>query len=585
MQNMPAKMTVLLAAAAPAAEVASITTWQRSLHWLRRTLPEGIRLPEREWESRHRTILILVAAHAVGLAFFGLYQGWGPAYALGEAGLIAALGLLGAWNKLSRRFRSAATALALVTSSAVLVQFWGGYIEGHFHFFIVVAVIAIYQDWIPFLLAILYVAVDHGAVGTLAPEWVYNHPDAFAHPWRWAFYHAVFVLGECAAVMVTWKASERARARTDLVLTSAGEGILGLDLRGHITFANPAAVQLAGRLGEELVGLSFPGLLKAGTAASAKPFQAHAPSDTSSRRAEEATLVRPDGQEIPIEYVATPYMENDAAVGLVVAVRDLRERRRADEERRKRVEQASELERLKELDKFKTLFINTAAHELRTPLTPLRVHVHVLKEGQKGALNPEQKKTLDVLDRNVERLSRLVEDVLNVARLQGRRLTLHRGPVDLDALVRESVEAFAEQAKAVGVKLETKLAARLKVDGDGKRLTQVFYNLLDNALKFTPAGGRVMIETSSGGDGAVVRIRDTGVGIHAPEMAKLFRPFSQVHDPMERTRAGSGLGLYISRGIVELHGGSITAESAGPGQGATFTILLPAFGAPVLAAP
>lgn len=553
------------------------------MDWLRRTLPEGIRLPEREWQSRHRTILILIGAHAGALAFFGLVQGWGPAYSLGEGGLIAGLGLLAAWGRLGRRFRSAVAGLALVTSSAVLVQFWGGYIEGHFHFFIMVAVIAIYQDWIPFLLAILYVAVDHGAVGTLAPAWVYNHPDAFAHPWRWAFYHAVFVLGECAAVMVTWKASERARARTELVLSSAGEGILGLDLQGKVTFANPAAATLAGRTVEEMVGSSFTSLV--GTAITAQGLAAPAPGGSATRQAAEGTLQRPDGRSVPVEWVATPYLENEAIVGLVVALRDISERRHAEDERRKRIEQASELERMKDQDRFKTLFINTAAHELRTPLTPLRVHVHVLKEGQKGELNPEQRKTVEVLDRNVERLSRRVEDVLNVARLQGRRLGLQRGPVDVDALVREAVEAFSEQAKAVGVSLEAKLGSRLNVEGDGKRLTQVLYNLLENALKFTPAGGHVWVETAAGGKDAVVRIRDTGVGIAPRDMARLFQPFSQVHDPLERTRAGSGLGLYISRGIVELHGGSLSAASPGPGRGSTFTIVLPARAVTIVPAP
>lgn len=183
--------------------------------WLREVLPQGRRLPEAAWEARHRGILVVAFAHAVGLALFGLARGWGPVYSFGEGALIGGIALLGVPARFGRRWRSAMTVLALVTSSAVLTQFWGGYVEAHFHYFIVVAIAALYQDWAAFTLSIAFVAISHGVVGTTYPQWIYNHPAAIAHPWLWGGIHAGLIAGECAALTVVWKQSERERASAE----------------------------------------------------------------------------------------------------------------------------------------------------------------------------------------------------------------------------------------------------------------------------------------------------------------------------------------------------------------------------------
>src|SRR5690349_20906177 len=166
--------------------------WERFRQWL----PEGRGLPAEEWRVRHRAVQAFIFAHAVGLPIFGLTQGWPAGLALSEGALIAVLGLAAGLPQLSRKLRSGLAAMGCVLSSAVLVQFWGGIIEAHFHFFVVVALISLYQDWLPFLLAIAFVAVDHGLTGQLIPEWVYNHPEAVEQPWQWAAIHAVFILAE-----------------------------------------------------------------------------------------------------------------------------------------------------------------------------------------------------------------------------------------------------------------------------------------------------------------------------------------------------------------------------------------------------
>jgi len=142
-------------------------------------------------------------------------------------------------------------------------------------------------------------------------------------------------------------------------------------------------------------------------------------------------------------------------------------------------------------------------------------------------------------------------------------------------VVREAAEAFQPVAERDGVKFALDATSGAVVDADPKRLGQVLFNLMDNALKFTPRGGLIAVQARADRGWAEVVVRDSGKGLAPESIPKLFKPFQQVHDPMQVTRSGSGLGLYISKGIVELHGGTIRAESPGLGKGATFTFTLP----------
>src|SRR5207244_3635574 len=142
---------------------------------------------------------------------------------------------------LGRRWRASFASIGLVAASAAIVHLTGGLIESHFHFFVVLTVILLYQDWLPFLLAIGFFVLEHGIGGALDPALVYNHPDAWAHPWKWALIHGAFVLAASVANIIIWREGERAHARTALILASVGEGIFGLDTHGRITFVNAAA--------------------------------------------------------------------------------------------------------------------------------------------------------------------------------------------------------------------------------------------------------------------------------------------------------------------------------------------------------
>ena len=239
---------------------------------------------------------------------------------------------------------------------------------------------------------------------------------------------------------------------------------------------------------------------------------------------------------------------------------------RLEQERQRGQAQAVETNRLAELARAKTKFINTAAHELSTPLTPIILSLANLKRNNPGA-------PLGILERNVERLTRLLHDVLEGARLQTERLSLERHPMDLALLVRQCVEEHQPLAQAARVALLVDAPGTLSVDADGARLHEVVMNLLSNALKFTPAGGRVVVRAREVGNVGQVEVADTGRGLVPTDIGMLFQPFTQVGEPSPA--GGTGLGLYIARGIVEQHGGHIEAASPGLGRGATFRFQIP----------
>ncbi|MCA1813169.1 MAG: PAS domain S-box protein [Halobacteriales archaeon] len=288
----------------------------------------------------------------------------------------------------------------------------------------------------------------------------------------------------------------------------------------------------------------------------------------------EYRIVRPDG-EVRLVHSRGQVLGEEGKLRLVGVAQDVTDLRRVEQERLASEERARELKRLKDLDAFKTQFINTAAHELGTPLTPIRLQLDLL-QARSRSLDEKQQRSLAIVSRNVDRLAQLVQDVLEVARLQAGRMVLESRPVELQPLLADAVESFQEPARQGGLSLELRAAPGLRVPGDARRLTQVVYNLLSNALKFTPRGGSIVVEAEPRGSEVAVTVRDTGRGIKAGDIGKLFEPFTQVHEPGDQAPPGTGLGLFISKGIVELHGGRIAAASDGLGRGTAFTFTLPA---------
>jgi len=227
-------------------------------------------------------------------------------------------------------------------------------------------------------------------------------------------------------------------------------------------------------------------------------------------------------------------------------------------------------------------FLAMLAHELRNPLAPMRNAVHLLKSLRTE--EPLITKTRDMLERQVNHMTRMVDDLLDVARLERGKIRLQRERLDLNAAVSAAVEACRQATRAHRV--QTCLAGEaLFVEADPVRLDQLLANLIVNASKFTPAGGEIELRTRRDGAMGLVSVRDTGIGIRPEMLEALFTPFAQDDHSLARSAGGLGIGLSLARAIAQLHGGSLGARSEGVNRGATFEARIPLSTAPAAAAP
>ena len=242
---------------------------------------------------------------------------------------------------------------------------------------------------------------------------------------------------------------------------------------------------------------------------------------------------------------------------------------------------AEQNERLQELDRLKDQFVSTVSHELRTPLAAVVGYLELVREGEAGELNEVQARFLGIVNRNADRLSTLVDDILEIARMDAEGLTLALGPVDVTRLAADEIESSRASAgqKGVDVRFEAP-DGPLVLQADPRRLAEVLGNLLSNAIKFTPEGGSVTVSVDRQGERVVLEVADTGVGIPADEVDKLFERFFRASTAA--TIRGTGLGLSIAKSIVEAHGGTLAVRST-VGVGTTFTLALPLDAAEVAA--
>jgi PAS domain S-box-containing protein len=255
----------------------------------------------------------------------------------------------------------------------------------------------------------------------------------------------------------------------------------------------------------------------------------------------------------------------------------LEARKAAEAELEARMKAEAQLQKLNAqlsaADRRKDEFLATLSHELRNPLAPMRSALDILKMkfGHDG-----EERLLQAFDRQMRHLTRLVDDLMEVSRITQGRMQLRRAPVELHALVRGAAQDLAEPMRAAGHLLRLDLApGPVMVDGDATRLSQVVLNLLTNAVKYTPEGGTIDLRLACEPGFAEISVRDTGIGIPASALDTVFDMFSQLEPALDRAKGGLGIGLALVRGIAELHGGTVRADSAGLGQGSRFTVRLP----------
>ncbi|HVF13032.1 MAG TPA: ATP-binding protein, partial [Acidimicrobiales bacterium] len=233
------------------------------------------------------------------------------------------------------------------------------------------------------------------------------------------------------------------------------------------------------------------------------------------------------------------------------------------------------VERLTQLDRDKNDFVSSVSHELRTPVTSMLGYLEMLSDGEAGPVSPPQQQMLEIIRRNSRRLLSRIEDLLTVSGLEAMKVRLVLTEVSLPALVESVVAVMSPAMTGRDLTVAIDVADDTSVTADAEQLDRVLINLLSNAIKFTPDGGRVSVTVRRRGDAVEVVVADTGIGIPPDEQPRVFERFFRSSNAQEMAVAGTGLGLVIVKGIVELHGGEVTLVST-PGIGTEVTISLPA---------
>ncbi len=386
------------------------------------------------------------------------------------------------------------------------------------------------------------------------------------HPW-YDMNGAVGGLLLLSEVITARKHAEEALRRYELLAANSRDIILFMNRSdGRILEANQAALQTYGYSHEELLRLSIFEIRAPNT-------QALTPEQMAS--ADEKGVLfetyhrRRDGSVFPVEVSSRGATMGDVRA-LVSIVRDITERKDA-EERQSRMQEA-----LLEADRNKNEFLAILSHELRNPLAPIVNSLHVLNQVTHDSDPGERART--VITRQVNQLTRLVDDLLDVTRISRKKIQLLRKRVDTNELLRQCAEDHRVIFERSQVQLELILPIEPQfVHGDAARIAQVLGNLLHNARKFTPQGGLVTI--SVGPDtvarDVIFRVKDNGIGLSNSSLSRLFEPFMQVDRTIAMSKGGLGLGLALAKGLVELHGGTLSVYSDGLGRGAEFTVRLP----------
>lgn len=372
------------------------------------------------------------------------------------------------------------------------------------------------------------------------------------------------------------------------LLEAAPDAILEVNPEGRITLTNQAAEKMFGYTQNELVGLDIESLVPAamrGGHAKHRTSYAKNPNTRPMGIGMELQAQRKDGSLFPVEISLSPNRIG-GSLHVVASVRDISERKAVEDKIRALREQyTAELtaknEQLEarsreaeQANQLKSEFLASMSHELRTPLHTIIGFSELLTEQLEGPLNPKQHRFVGHILQDARHLLELINQVLDISKIESGRLELRRESFDFGQCIEEVLAGIRHHAASKNIIIESKNGFQGPLHADRLRVKEIFYNLLNNAVKFTPQGGRVWVESGREGGFLVATVRDTGIGISEKEHTAIFEKFYQAGDPKENTREGTGLGLPITRRLVELHGGSISVESR-PGQGSEFTVTFP----------
>lgn len=468
--------------------------------------------------------------------------------------------------------------------SALLIHLTGGRIETHFHIFGSLAFLAFYRDWRVFITAVSVIVLDHLVRGIYVPESVYG--VLTASPWRtvehagWVFFESFFLIKVCKQNELEMKAlaiqrdalqstknkiqelaEERAKelkkkeSLLAAIVDNSYDAIIAIDREGLIKSWNAGASNLYGYARKEILGKNIKTLIPQN---SLEEFDEIIESvyQGGVEKEIETLRLKNDNNIVDVALTVSPIKNEDQEfIGCSLIERDITHR--------------------KEVEKRISEFYSTVSHELRTPLTSIRGALSIIDDDIIELDSEEAREMIQVARTSSERLVRLINDILDLRKIEAGKLELHLEKMNTVDVIKQGIDTMQGMADKAGVKLATTCDGISDVLVDPDRMTQVISNLLSNAIKFSAPGDLVLLSVDQGENGQVrFSITDEGEGIAQDQIEKLFGKFQQIDSSDTRPKEGTGLGLAISKAIVEQHNGTIGVHSK-PGTGSTFWFELP----------
>jgi PAS domain S-box-containing protein len=507
---------------------------------MRAALPQGNTLTSDQWRRRHRVLVWLLWLHVVGLPIVALAYSAPLGHALADGGVIALFAVLGELRLGVRRLQELIVALGLMTCSAVLVHITDGRTEAHFHFFVMVAALALYEDWVPFVVAIVYALVEQSAVD------------------------AAFIAALSVVLIVNWRAGEAQRQGIRSLVETLEEGVIMVGREGELLASNPSARRILGIDPAEILRVngSEAGWTLVGPDGAPLP-DAERPLRITARTGEPRLgvplgLRRADGalRWLSVSTRAADHgPESAPPYRVVVSFSDVTEEREA-------------LDALERSNAELEQFAYVASHDLSEPLRMISSYLQLLRRRFHGRLDEDADEFISYAVDGAARMRSLIEDLLAYSRA-GRAAEPER--VELDRVAGDVLVSLA--AAIVEANGQIELGVLPTVAGDRVQLEQLLQNLVGNALKFrSDERAHVWIVAEPAAAGLVqIAVADAGIGIAPAQREDVFGMFQRLHD--RQTYAGTGIGLAICRKIVERHGGRIWVdERSGGGSVFRFTL-------------
>jgi PAS domain S-box-containing protein len=441
-----------------------------------------------------------------------------------------------------------------------------------------IALLALYEDWLPFLVAAAYVVVHHGLMGALDPGGVYNHPDAAAHPWKWAAIHGAFVAAAGAASVTAWRLNEDVRADTRRAYEQVRRSEARLAEAQRLAQIGSWEWEISSGIvtwSDELYRVfgvdpsewnpsyeSFVSLVDPADRERVERMIWEAVETRTSFRYE-CAINRPDGAARIIDAYGETVVADGSGPKLVGTAQDVTARREVEAELARRDDVERDYQARSE-------FLSRISHELRTPLNAILGFAQVLEMED---LPPRQHDSVRQILKGGDHLLNLINEVLDISRLQAGNMTISLEPVQVESVLAEALSLVQPLAAGRNVTFVNKLCSEggSYVEADKQRLKQVFLNLLSNAIKYNREGGSVTLSLEEPASGrALILVTDTGMGIHQSKLEQVFVPFDRL-GAEETGVEGTGLGLTLSKLLVEAMNGTLEVESE-PYIGSTFIV-------------